>query len=159
MVDQAKEKGNAALVYTARIVVIAMLVFFCVQFVGSYFQATEQKRLEREAAAIRRVAKLHSQLDPASGKTFIDATDGFVRYDDAQLAMCRLTNSPFVWKCSLRIPLDASVEEELMFYACSSSATSDGRRCFIFPAPVYLKILKDSEVDWRSQRIKKIPEE
>lgn len=134
---------------------VMVVLAFCGSFIASYYDGETHRRILREAAAIRRMARLNCHEDPVTGKIVVNHLDGFVKYEDGQVAICSFTGSPYIWKSSLTIPLEVNEADEMMFFACSSAANSKGERCFIFPSPVYFKILNESAVDWKTQQLKK----
>jgi hypothetical protein len=120
----------------------------------------ETERQQRhEAWAVRKVAQMSSieEGEPGYVRLFVSPAAGEVVWDGYPIK-CSVTNSPYVWKVpppnGAAIPLTAEGDDDLIFFACSKQTNSKGFRSFVFPAPVYQRILRDQDVDWERQRVK-----
>lgn len=124
------------------------------------YQREAERNYRHQGWAVRRVARINAIEESTVGgdiKLFVRPAKGPILFDGKAI-MCGLTNSPYIWKApppnGQTIPIDAESAEDEVFFACSASSTSDGRRSFVFPSPINHRILFDSQVDWETQRLK-----
>lgn len=141
-----------------RIVTVVCLALYLSHNVVLYFRGSRERLIRREAEAVGRIARLLGEYDKTSGIMYVRGDDGPVVYE-GRIVKCTMTGSHYVWASSTagrRIPLDAESDADLVFFAHSATPTPDGERCFVFPMPLHLKVLHDSQVDWNSQRLRRV---
>jgi hypothetical protein len=122
---------------------------------GWRYKKGEEARLIRRETWIVRKAAISLSVNVGE-EAVIYPRDGNVLHDGA-LIQCSLTSSCFVWKFPKNakgpLQLKAQSANESLFYACSEKQTSDGRRVFVFSAPLYTMVLNDTDVDWETHRL------
>lgn len=141
------------------IFLVAGLIVFATYQVWAAWRAETERHQRHEAWAVRRAARSAAieQGSPGSVRLFVRPAAGEVVWDGVAIK-CSMTVSPYIWKVpppnGAAIPLTADTDDELIFFACSKQPNAKGFRTFVFPAPVYQRILRDEDVDWDSQRAK-----
>ncbi len=132
------------------------LIMYILYLTHAWFSSEKVRTMRREALAVRIAAKFLSE-STEDGLAIYPRTGDVVTGDGASIA-CSLTGSHYVWKFPRNsnnpVLLTSRSMDQGYFYACSDQATSDGRRVFVFTAPLYAMILKDSDVDWTTHQLR-----
>lgn len=141
---------------TAKVAATIAIIMYVLDFTHGYISSEKTRTMRREAWTVARTAKFCSES--SEGDLFIYPRTGDVILD-GDLIPCSLTGSHYVWRfpknsSSPVMLLTSRSTDQQCFYACSDQPTSDGRRVFVFPPPLYAMILKDSDVDWTTHQLR-----
>jgi hypothetical protein len=141
------------------VVVIVVLLGFAAYQVVVFVHADRGRQMRHEAWSVWALAKraaVEVRQNDGSTRLYVTPSEGRVA-DRGIPVRCSLTGSFYVWsvppRTGERIPIEAVEKNEEMFFAHSEEKTTDGRRSFVFPAPVYQRVLSDGQVDWHTQRV------